>query len=60
METAVSDEFGCIRFEKDYPFAKYFAKELETPAGYVSNEEVILFDTKYEGQDVPVSYCNNI
>ena len=59
VETAVSDEFGFIRFEKDYPFAKYFAKELETPAGYVSNEEVILFDTKYEGQDVEVSYYSH-
>ena len=28
LETATSDEYGSVRFEKDYPFAKYSAKEL--------------------------------
>ena len=46
------DENGKITFVKDYPFAKYVAKEIEKPAGYVTNEEVVTFDTKYQGQGV--------
>lgn len=52
LEKATSDENGKIAFVKDYPFAKYVAKELVKPAGYVTNEEVVTFDTKYQGQDV--------
>ena len=52
LEKATSDENGKITFVKDYPFAKYVAKEIEKPAGYVTNEEVVTFDTKYKGQDV--------
>ncbi len=55
MEAAVSDENGTIRFTKDYPFAKYEAKELEAPAGYVSSKEVVRFDAKYQGQDTAVA-----
>ena len=55
LEKAVSNENGIVSFIKDYPFAKYTAKELERPAGYVTNEEVISFDTEYQGQDVKVA-----
>lgn len=55
LETAVSDENGIVSFTKDYPFAKYYAKEVETPAGYVTNEEVIAFDAQYQGQDIKVA-----
>ena len=51
LETAVSDENGRIAFLKDYPFAVYEAKELAAPKGYVSSEEVITFETEYQGQD---------
>ena len=34
-----------IAFVKDYPFAKYVARELVKPAGYVTNEEAVNFDT---------------
>ena len=51
LETAVSDENGRITFKKDYPFAVYEAKEMEAPKGYVSSEEVITFETEYQGQD---------
>lgn len=50
LETAVSDENGRIAFKKDYPFAVYEAKEMEAPKGYVSSEEVITFETEYQGQ----------
>ena len=55
LETAISDADGRIAFAKDYPFAKYVAKEITAPAGYVSNEETVPFDTAYQGQDVKVA-----
>ena len=55
METAVSDENGGIAFVKDYPFAKYYAKEMETPAGYESCEDIVTFDAQYVGQDKKVA-----
>lgn len=55
LEIAVSDENGRITFKKDYPFAVYEAKELEAPKGYVSSEEVIAFETEYQGQHEAVA-----
>ena len=52
LEKTTSDENGKIAFVKNYPFAKYVARELVKPAGYVTNEEAVNFDTKYQGQDV--------
>ena len=60
LETAVSDENGIVSFTKDYPFAKYYAKEMETPAGYVTNEEVIAFDAQYQGQDIKVAKYSSL
>lgn len=55
LEKAVSDENGMIAFTKDYPFAIYKARELETPKGYVSSEAVVTFDTEYQGQAIKVA-----
>lgn len=55
MEVAASEANGKIQFVKDYPFAKYYAKEIEAPKGYVSSDEVITFDAQYKGQDVKVA-----
>ena len=55
LETAVSDENGRIAFKKDYPSAVYEAKELEAPKGYVFSEEVITFETEYQGQHEAVA-----
>lgn len=55
MEVAASEANGKIQFVKDYPFAKYYAKETEAPKGYVSSDEVITFDAQYKGQDVKVA-----
>ena len=41
LEKATSDENGKIAFVKDYPFAKYVARELVKPAGYVTNDKGI-------------------
>ena len=59
LEKATSDENGRIAFVKDYPFAKYVARELVKPAGYVTNEEAVNFDTKYQGQDVKAAVYNS-
>ena len=59
LEKAVSDENGMIAFVKDYPFAKYVAKEIEKPAGYVTNNEVVKFDTEYQGQKVKTAVYNS-
>ena len=59
LEKATSDENGKIAFVKDYPFAKYVARELVKPAGYVTNEEAVNFDTKYQGQDVKTAVYNS-
>ncbi len=59
FEKATSDENGKIAFVKDYPFAKYVARELVKPAGYVTNEEAVNFDTKYQGQDVKTAVYNS-
>ena len=42
-----------------HPFAKYVARELVKPAGYVTNEEAVNFDTKYQGQDVKTAVYNS-
>lgn len=55
LEKAVSDEYGIVSFEKDYPFAKYYAKEMEIPAGYVSSDEVVIFNAEYKGQTIRVA-----
>lgn len=55
IEVAVSDANGVIQFVKDYPFAKYYAKEIEAPKGYVSSELFVTFDAEYMGQDVKVA-----
>ena len=59
LEKTTSDENGKIAFVKDYPFAKYVARELVKPAGYVTNEEAVNFDTKYQGQDVKTAVYNS-
>ena len=55
LETAVSDANGIVSFVKDYPFARYVAKETEKPAGYITNDETVTFDAEYRGQDVRVA-----
>ncbi len=52
LEVTVSDANGDIQFVKDYPLGKYYAKEMEAPAGYVSSDELISFDVNYRGQEV--------
>ena len=55
LETAVSGADGRITFVKDYPFGRYVAREITAPAGYVSSDEGVFFDTAYQGQEVKVA-----
>lgn len=52
LEVAVSDANGDIQFVKDYPLGIYYAKEIKAPAGYVSCDDIIEFDARYQGQEV--------
>ena len=51
LEVAVSNAEGKVEFIKDYPFAKYIIKESKQPNGYVSSDEVIIYETEYEGHE---------
>jgi len=51
LEVATSGTDGVVQFVKDYPIAMYYAKEIEAPKGYVSNDTVIGFDVEYQGQE---------
>ena len=37
------------RLPLDLPFGKYYVKELQAPAGYVSSDEILEFDASYQG-----------
>ena len=54
LEEVTSDENGLAAFSLDLPFGQYYVKEHKAPAGYVSSDEILDFDTAYQGQDVPV------
>ncbi len=48
---AISDENGFVNFNLDLPFSKYEIKETKAPLGYILNEEIILADATYKGND---------
>jgi LPXTG-motif cell wall-anchored protein len=60
LETAASDAKGIVSFTGDYPFGKYYAKELKAPAGYLTDESVITFETEYQGQEEKVAEYSSI
>lgn len=50
--TADSDENGLVKFNTDLPLSEYYGKELKSPIGYASSDEIINFDATYKGQDI--------
>lgn len=52
LETVTSDEHGQVLFTKDYPFFAYYVKEMERAAGYITNEELVVFEPVYQGQEI--------
>ena len=52
LQEMTSDEKGLARCTLDLPLGKYFVKELESPAGYVTSDEILEFDASYQGQEI--------
>lgn len=52
LQEITSNEKGKAAFTLDLPLDRYYVKELQAPAGYVSSDEILEFDATYQGQDV--------
>ena len=52
LQEITSNEKGKAAFTLDLPLGRYYLKELQAPAGYVSSYEILEFDATYQGQDV--------
>lgn len=52
LQEITSNEKGKAAFTLDLPLGRYYVKELQAPAGYVSSDEILEFDATYQGQDV--------
>lgn len=52
LQQITSNEKGKAAFSLDLPLGRYYVKELQAPAGYVSSDEILEFDATYQGQDV--------
>lgn len=52
LQEITSNEKGKVAFTLDLPLGRYYVKELQAPAGYVSSDEILEFDATYQGQDV--------
>lgn len=52
LQEIPSNEKGKAAFTLDLPLGRYYVKELQAPAGYVSSDEILEFDATYQGQDV--------
>lgn len=52
LQEITSNEKGKAAFTLDVPLGRYYVKELQAPAGYVSSDEILEFDATYQGQDV--------
>uniref|UniRef100_UPI003FF0D516 SpaA isopeptide-forming pilin-related protein n=1 Tax=Enterocloster sp. TaxID=2719315 RepID=UPI003FF0D516 len=52
LQEITSNEKGKAAFTLDLPLGRYYVKELQAPAGYVSSDKILEFDATYQGQDV--------
>ena len=52
LQEITSNEKGKAVFTLDHPLGRYYVKELQAPAGYVSSDEILEFDATYQGQNV--------
>lgn len=52
LQEITSNEKGKATFTLNLPLGRYYVKELQAPAGYVSSDEILEFDATYQGQDV--------
>ena len=57
IEKVTTDETGTVKFKADLPINSLFEiKELKSPIGYASTNEIIEIDTTYQGQDKETIY----
>ena len=52
LQEITSNEKGKAAFTLNLPLGRYYVKELQAPAGYVSSDEILEFDATYQGQHV--------
>ena len=52
LQEITSNEKGKAAFTLNLPLGRYYVKELQAPAGYVSSDEILEFDATYQGQNV--------
>lgn len=52
LQEITSNEKGKAAFTLDLSLGRYYVKELQAPAGYVSSDEILEFDATYQSQDV--------
>lgn len=54
LQEMTSDEKGMAACTLDLPFGEYYVKELKSPEGYVSSDEILEFKAEYQGQEKQV------
>lgn len=54
LQEMTSDENGMATCTLDLPFGEYYVKELKTPEGFVSSDEVLEFVAEYQGQETKI------
>lgn len=54
LQKMTSDEAGLAVCTLDLPLGNYYVKELQSPAGYVSSDEILFFDASYQGEKVQI------
>lgn len=54
LQKMTSDEVGLAVCTLDLPLGNYYVKELQSPAGYVSSDEILFFDASYQGEGVQI------
>ena len=60
LQEITSNEKGKAAFTLDLPLGRYYVKELQAPAGYVSSDEILEFDATYQGQDVKTTKLKSV
>ncbi len=60
LQEITTDENGLATCTLDLPLGSYYVKELQSPAGFASSDEVLAFDASYQGQEVETIYLTAV